>query len=85
MAEGVYLLCAVHEHRLRGASVARVSAQPNAAAVLERSLFVGLALNNVLLLVDLVVVPDVDLSLWRIAAGLGALMILLVGLVGEPQ
>jgi hypothetical protein len=37
------------------------------------------------LFVDLLIVPDVDLSLWRTVVGLSALMILLYGLVREPQ
>lgn len=43
--------------------------------------FVGLALNNLLLLIDLGVVPWVDLSLWRIVPaviGAGALLYALV-------
>lgn len=43
--------------------------------------FVGLALNNLLLLVDLSVVPTVDLSLWRVVPaviGAGALLYALV-------
>jgi len=47
--------------------------------------FVGLALNNVLLFVDLVIVPSVDLSLVRQATALAALVLLIVGLVWESR
>jgi hypothetical protein len=45
--------------------------------------FGGLALNNVLLFVDLVVVPTIDLSVVRAGTALLALMILLFGLAWE--
>lgn len=45
--------------------------------------FVGLALNNVLLFVDLRVVPDIDLSLWRTIPAVVGVAILLYGLVWE--
>lgn len=47
--------------------------------------FVGLALNNVLLVVDVRVVPDVDLSLWRSLPALAGLMLLIYGLVWETR
>jgi hypothetical protein len=45
--------------------------------------FTGLAVNNILLFVDLVVVPDLDLSLIRSAVALVALTTLAVGLALE--
>ncbi|HET7460143.1 MAG TPA: DUF5985 family protein [Longimicrobium sp.] len=47
--------------------------------------FVGLTLNNVLLVVDVRVVPDVDLSLWRSLPALAGLMLLIYGLVWETR
>ncbi len=47
--------------------------------------FIGLALNNVLLFVDLIVVPATDFSILRAALALFAVMVLLVGLVWEGQ
>ena len=47
--------------------------------------FVGLALNNVLLVVDVRMVPDVDLSLWRSLPALAGLMLLIYGLVWETR
>ena len=45
--------------------------------------FVGWALNNALVLMDLVVLPDVDLALWRTSASLIAISLLIYGLVWD--
>jgi hypothetical protein len=45
--------------------------------------FVGLALNNVLLFIDVRVVPEIDLSLWRTIPAVGGVAILLYGLIWE--
>jgi hypothetical protein len=45
--------------------------------------FVGLTINNVLLVLDRVVLPMGDLSLWRLLSGLVALLLLLFGLIWE--
>jgi len=47
--------------------------------------FVGLAINNVLLFVDLRVVPEVDLSVWRSLPTLAGLLLLIYGLVWETR
>jgi hypothetical protein len=47
--------------------------------------FVGLALNNILLLVDLRMVPSIDLSLWRIVPAVVGAGALLYGLVWEAR
>jgi hypothetical protein len=43
--------------------------------------FAGLTLSNVLLVLDRIVLPSVDLSTARLAAGLVALILLIYGLV----
>ena len=47
--------------------------------------FSGLAVNNLLLLIDRQVVPDVDLSLLRDASGFLAVSVLLLGLIWESR
>ncbi len=47
--------------------------------------FVGLMLENVLMYIDIVMVPDVDLSVWRKLPGLIALTLLLFGLIWESK
>jgi hypothetical protein len=47
--------------------------------------FVGLTANNVLLVLDRVVFPTADLSAWRMALALGAVVLLLCGLIFESN
>ncbi len=47
--------------------------------------FTGLALNNVLLFVDLGLAPEVDLSVWRSLPTLLGLALLTYGLVWEVE
>ena len=47
--------------------------------------FMGLALNNVLLIVDLRVLPDVDLSIWRMVPALLGISLLVYGLVWDAE
>jgi heme/copper-type cytochrome/quinol oxidase subunit 4 len=47
--------------------------------------FVGLALNNVLLFVDMRVVSQTDLSVWRTLPALFGLVVLVYGLVWESR
>lgn len=43
--------------------------------------FVGLTVNNALLIADRLIFTTVDLSAWRLAAGLAAIVLLLWGLI----
>jgi hypothetical protein len=47
--------------------------------------FVGLSINNLLLFLDLIVFPDFDLRLWRLAAALIGLLALLYGFIWEAE
>jgi hypothetical protein len=48
--------------------------------------FVGLTFNNLLLVLDKVVFPDVvDLSLWRVSVALVSMMVLLYGLIWDAE
>ena len=47
--------------------------------------FVGLAIDNALLYVDVVIVPGVDLSIWRRMPALAALMLLNYGLIWDSK
>lgn len=85
MAETVYLLCAVTSivcaiMLLRGYLASRTS-----LLFWSCLCFAGLALNNILLFLDLVLVPDVGLSVWRNTTALAALAMMLVGLVWESK
>jgi hypothetical protein len=47
--------------------------------------FVGLTLNNLILVADKVLVPHIDLSLWRTSAALVAMTVLLYGLIWDAE
>lgn len=47
--------------------------------------FWGLALNNLMLYVDIVLMPDTDLSSWRLLPALGGMLLLLYGLIWEAD
>lgn len=47
--------------------------------------FIGLTLNNVMLFVDRVVITDTDLAVWRTLPALVGMLILVVGLLWEPE
>ena len=83
MAEIVYLLCAVTSLTCAVLLVRGYRRQRHRLFLWSSLCFIGLALNNILLFVDLVVLPDYDLAMARsIPAALG-LMTLLCGLIWE--
>ena len=47
--------------------------------------FAALALNNVLLFVDLILLPQIDLSAWRSVTALTGMSLLLYGLIWESK
>lgn len=47
--------------------------------------FFGLTLDNILLYADLILIPDVDLAVYRRAAALIALMSLIIGLIWDAN
>jgi hypothetical protein len=47
--------------------------------------FAGLTVNNLLLVVDKLVLPLVDLSVWRVSVALLAMAVLLYGLIWDSE
>jgi hypothetical protein len=85
MAETVYVLCALTSV-LCALLLVRSWQRSRARILLWSSLcFVGLAANNILLLMDLVFIPDLDLSIVRAATALGAVGVLVIGLIWERR
>lgn len=65
MAETVYVLCALTSLACAGLLLRAYAASRVRLLFWCLLCFVGLALNNVVLFIDKVVAPDVDLSVWR--------------------
>ena len=85
MAEIVYLLCALTSV-LCAALLIRSWLRSRSRLLLWSSLcFVGLAVNNVLLFVDLVVVPNVDLSSIRSVDAVISISILVIAMIWERR
>jgi uncharacterized protein DUF5985 len=89
VAELVYLLCAATSAgcaALLLRQYGRVRRQRRGGLLLWSSLcFSGLAAANLVLVVDLVVLPAVDMSLLRAALGAAAIVVLVVGLIWELE
>lgn len=47
--------------------------------------FVGLVVNNLLLILDRIFLPEADLNTWRLGSALVALMLLVYGLVWDSK
>jgi antibiotic biosynthesis monooxygenase (ABM) superfamily enzyme len=82
----VYLLCLATSATC-AVLLARNYARTKARLLLWSSLcFAFLALNNLIVVIDILVFPTiVDLSLWRLAASLVAVGVLLYGFIWESE
>jgi hypothetical protein len=85
MAEIVYALCMVTSIACAALLLRAYRRGRSRLLLWSCACFVGLALNNALLFADLVIVPQVDLSLWRALSGLLGILVLLYGLVWESD
>jgi hypothetical protein len=85
MAEAVYLLCALTSI-FCAVLLWRSYCRTHTNLLLYSCLcFTGLAVNNILLFVDLAMVPAVDLSLIRGTVALVGMMALIFGLIWESR
>jgi hypothetical protein len=86
MPEVVYVLCALTSVLCAGLLIRSYRHTRSRLLLWSTLCFVGLALNNILLFVDLVVTgPEVNLQLLRSLTALGALATLVIGLVWESK
>ncbi len=85
MATGVYTLCAVTSLACAWLLLRAYLRAKQRLLFWSSLCFAGLALNNVILFVDQVVVRTVDLSLPRALSALLALAALVYGLGTEPR
>ena len=85
MAELVYVLCAATSLAC-AVLLLRGYARSRTRLLFWSGLcFAGLALNNVALFIDLVIIPSADLWLVRSGTALIAMLVLLFGLVWESR
>jgi hypothetical protein len=85
MAEAVYVLCALTSIGCALLLLRSYSRSRTRLLLWSSLCFVGLALNNILLFVDLVVVASVSLAIARSTVALVATMTLLYGLVWDSK
>ena len=85
MVETVYLLCAVTSAACAVLLLRAYRRTGTSLLLWSGFCFVGLALNNSILVVDLILVPDVDLSTWRLVPAAAGVALLLYGLVWGPE
>lgn len=86
MAEAVYVLCAITSI-VCAVLLLRGWRQTRAKLLFWASLcFVGLAVDNVVVVVDFVLTPpSVDLFWWRIPPAVAGMLVLVYGLVRESR
>lgn len=85
MAEVVYILCALTSMFCAILLFRSYRAGKTRLLMWSTLCFVGLAINNLLLVVDLVIVPEVDFSLVRSGTAIASMLLLLIGLIWEES
>jgi hypothetical protein len=85
MASVVYALCALTSLTCAVLLFRTYLSRPAPMLLWSSVAFAALTANNVLLFVDLVIVPETDLSLARNATAAAGVMILLGGLIWEGK
>jgi hydrogenase/urease accessory protein HupE len=85
MAEATYLLCAATALVCVGLLL-RAFLRTRVRLLLWSGIcFIALSLENALLFLDMVIVPDVNLQVWRNAVALIGLLCLLFGLIWDNR
>lgn len=85
IAEGIYLACGITSLVVAAMLLRQYLRVRSRLLLWSVICFVGLAINNVLVYVDLVMFTGVDLSLYRSVAGTIAVVIMVYGLVWETR
>jgi hypothetical protein len=85
IAEGIYLACGVTSLVVAAMLLRQYLRVRSRLLLWSVICFVGLAVNNVLVYVDLVLYTGVDLSLYRTVAGTIAVVIMVYALVWETR
>ncbi|WP_369726759.1 MULTISPECIES: DUF5985 family protein [unclassified Bradyrhizobium] len=85
MSPFIYGLCAATSAVCAGMLLGAYRREKYSLLLWSGLCFVGLTLNNVVLVIDKIVLPDVDLSLWRLLIALVAMVTLLYGLIWDAE
>ena len=85
MATAVYVLCALTSTACAGLLLVAYRRTPARLLLWSLLCFAWLAVNNVLLVLDLAVIHGVDLSTVRVSTALVGLLVLLFGLIYDTQ
>jgi Family of unknown function (DUF5985) len=85
MAAIIYLLCTLTCLACFGLLLRAWRASRSRLLFWSALCFAGLSLNNFLLVVDMLVFTATDLTVWRLAAALLALLLMLFGLIWEEE
>jgi hypothetical protein len=85
MAEWIYLVCGVTSLGCAALLLRQYRRTRTRLLAWSTLCFAGLTVNNALLWVDLVAVPDVDLSLWRTGVAFVSVATLALGLAWESR
>ena len=85
MATAVYTLCALLSLACAGLLLRAWAASRSRLLLWSGLCFVGLAANNLLLVIDKVILAGSDLSIWRSLVALAAMAVLLYGLIWDVE
>lgn len=85
MAPLIYLLCALTSLTCAVLLLRAYRATHTRLLLWSGLCFAGLTLNNVILVLDRIIYPDIDLLLMRLVSALVALLLLLFGLIWESK
>ena len=85
MAAAVYVLCALTSLACAVLLLRGYQARGVRLLLWSGLAFIGFAFGNVILVLDRLVVPEVDLSIWRSLPVLAGLLVLIYGLVWDAR
>lgn len=85
MAGIIYLLCALTAFACSWMLLRSYIQHRHRLLLWSGLCFAGMFLNNIILVFDKLLFPDINLSTWRLLAGLMALLLLLYGLIWEGE
>ncbi len=83
MAEFIYVLCALSSLLCAYLLIGGYRQNPTTLLLWSAICFLGLALSNILLVVDLMIIDSIDFAMWRAGVTLASMASLIFGLVWD--